>query len=78
LVKKFVVSIVVVFSLLGAYSAFAAGQQLVVDYQNFKKIVLWVAQKQALEEQQRQRQQQQAAKPIAPAPAPAAPAEPPK
>lgn len=78
MLRKFAISLFVVFSLLGLYSTYDAGQQLVIDYQNFKKIVLWVAQKQALEEQQRQRQQQQAAAkpaPVAPAPAPASTAE---
>lgn len=65
-------ALVVVLALLGLYQAASFGVQLRTDYQNFKKIVVWVYQKQAQEEAARQRQQAQRAVPTPAAPAPVA------
>lgn len=66
MIKKVGIALVVVFSLLGCYSAYSFGRQLVTDYQNFRKIVIWVAQKQQQEEFARQRAQQQPQAPVTP------------
>jgi len=75
MVKKIAGAAVVIVALIGLYTLYSAGRQAVVDYQNFRKIVLWVAQKQnqeaqALQRQQQQRAQQQAAPAAAPAAVP--------
>jgi hypothetical protein len=76
--KKFAWAAVGLFAVLGLLTVYSAGKQAVTDYQNFRKIVIWVYQKQAAEEQQRQRQlQQQQRAQQAPAPV-AAPVEAPK
>jgi hypothetical protein len=76
-VKRFLAALFVAFGLIGVYAVGSGVLQLRTDYQNFKKIVVWVAQKQLQEEQARQRQlqtqQRQAppAGPVAPSVAPA-------
>lgn len=57
--KKIGYGLIVVMCLLGLYTLGAGIIQLREDYNNFRKIVVWVAQKQALEAQQAQRAQQQ-------------------
>jgi hypothetical protein len=59
-----------VICLLGLYTAGSAALQAREDYSNFRKIVLWVAQKQAQEAEYAKRQAQQRSVPQAPAPAP--------
>lgn len=48
-------AVLVVFALVGMYVTYGVVQQVRVDVDNFRKIVLWVAQKQAQEELARQR-----------------------
>ncbi len=60
-------------ALIGLYAIGSFGVQLKTDYDNFKKIVIWVAQKQVQEAQAAQRaQQQQRAAAQAPTPTPPA------
>lgn len=72
--KKVAGAAVVLAALIGVYTLFGAAAQLRTDYQNFRRMVIWVAQKQAQEEQARQRQEQQRAAPatnVTPTPTPA-------
>lgn len=57
--KKIGYALIVAMCLLGLYTLGSAVIQLREDYSNFRKIVVWVAQKQALDAQQAQRAQQQ-------------------
>ena len=59
--------LLVVICLLGLYTAGSAALQAREDYSNFRKIVLWVAQKQQQEAEYAKRQAAQ--KPVAQAPA---------
>jgi Sec-independent protein translocase protein TatA len=74
MVKKIAGAAVVIVALIGLYTLYSAGRQAVVDYQNFRKIVLWVAQKQNQEAQALQRQQQQQQQRAQQQAAPSAPA----
>lgn len=60
--KKLVAGLVIALTLIGMFTVYSVGRQLTVDYQNFRKMVIWVAQKQQ-EELARQRALQQAPKP---------------
>jgi len=57
--KKLAQALVVALCLVGLYSLYGAVRQAREDYTNFRKIVVWVYQKQAQEEAARQRQAQQ-------------------
>jgi hypothetical protein len=59
-----------VICLLGLYTLGSAALQAREDYSNFRKIVLWVAQKQAQEAEYAKRQAQQRPVQQAPTPAP--------
>jgi hypothetical protein len=59
MVRRLGIAAVVALSLIGAYGVIGFARQLHTDYQNFRKIVVWVAQKQQQEEQARQRAMQQ-------------------
>lgn len=61
--KRLLVALLVAFALVGVYQAGSFGAQLRTDYQNFKKIVTWVAIQQQREEAARQRAQRQAPQP---------------
>lgn len=68
--------VVAAFAVLGLTVAVMSGWHLYTDHTNFDRMVIWVAQKQAIEQQQaqraaQQRQQQQQAPVPAPVPEPA-------
>jgi nitrate reductase gamma subunit len=56
--------------LLGLYTTYSGAMQAREDYSNFRKIVLWVAQKQAQEAEYAKRQAAKQAQAPMPAPAP--------
>ena len=73
--RRILYGLVAVLALIGVVAIGSFGLQLREDYQNFRKIVVWVAQKQALEQQQLQRQQQQRQQAPVPVPTTSAPVD---